>query len=393
MKKLNLFLAICIAGLLATGCTNEDAASSALKGNETALVAGSTDISNKYIVVINEKVDLNTMDIGTRKENVKLKAQGLLKKYGITGDFEDIYESALQGFTVRLSPGQAKQLAKDSYVKSVEPDAIISLSPISANGKPAPAPVAQSVPWGITRVGGGVTLPVSGVAWIIDTGIDMKHPDLKVDASRSVTFLGGTTTPDDENGHGTHVSGTIAAINNSIGVVGVAPGATLIAVRVLDKRGSGTVSGVIAGVNYVAAHGVTGDVANMSLGGGISSSLDAAVLGASANVKFAIAAGNSSDNVVNYSPARVNGLNVYTVSAMDSTDKWASFSNWGNPTIDYCAPGVSVYSTYKGQSYATLSGTSMATPHVAGLLLIGAIKTDGYVKYDPDGTQDPIAHH
>lgn len=117
-----------------------------------------------------------------------------------------------------------------------------------------------------------------------------------------------------------------------------------------------------------------------------------AVLNASAVVKFALAAGNESDNANNHSPARVNGLNIFTVSAMDITDSWASFSNYGNPPIDFCAPGVSVYSTYLNGGYATLSGTSMASPHVAGLLLLGNINIDGYVKGDPDGKADPIAH-
>jgi subtilisin family serine protease len=221
----------------------------------------------------------------------------------------------------------------------------------------------------------------------------LNHPDLTVDVSRSRTFLGGTSTPDDQNGHGTHVAGTIAAIDNTIGVVGVAAGATVVAVRVLDRRGSGTTSGVIAGVNYVASVGVSGDVANMSLGGSVSKSLDDAVLAASAKVKFTLAAGNETDNANNHSPARVNGTNVYTVSAMDKVDKFAYFSNYGNPPVDYCAPGVSIYSTYKDGGYATLSGTSMAAPHVAGILALGNLRSDSYVLSDPDGNADPIAEH
>ncbi|MFO7617236.1 MAG: S8 family serine peptidase, partial [Bacteroidales bacterium] len=121
---------------------------------------------------------------------------------------------------------------------------------------------------------------------------------------------------------------------------------------------------------------------------------DAAVLAMAAEgVKVSIAAGNSAANANNYSPARVNHTNVYTVSAMGTSDLWASFSNYANPPIDYCAPGVNIYSCYKGGAYTTMSGTSMAPPHVAGLLLLGTIKTNGYVIGDPDGNADPIAHN
>ena len=131
----------------------------------------------------------------------------------------------------------------------------------------------------------------------------------------------------------------------------------------------------------------------MSLGGGISTTLDEAVLNASSVLKFALAAGNESDDADNHSPARVNGPNIYTISAMDSNDNWAYFSNYG-AGVDYCAPGYSIYSTYKSGGYETLSGTSMASPHVCGLLLITSnLTTDGYVNGDPDGDPDPIAHN
>jgi subtilisin family serine protease len=198
---------------------------------------------------------------------------------------------------------------------------------------------------------------------------------------------------DDGNGHGTHVAGTIAAINNGIGVVGVAAGATAIPVKVLDSRGSGSYSGVIAGVDYVGANGAKGDVANMSLGGPVSQALDDAVKGASDNgIIFTLAAGNSSEDANESSPARINGTNIYTISAMNSSDNWASFSNFGNPPVDYCAPGVSIKSTWKDGSYNTISGTSMAAPHAAGVLLLGAANSDGTVIGDPDGSPDPIIH-
>ena len=216
---------------------------------------------------------------------------------------------------------------------------------------------------------------------------------MNVDISRSKTFVATSKSADDDNGHGSHVAGTIAAKNNNIGVVGVAPNATLVAVKVLNRSGSGSYSGVIAGIDYVAATAKSGDVANMSLGGPVDDGLDLAVSKAALKgIKFALAAGNESDDANNHSPARVNGANVYTVSAMDVNNVFASFSNYGNPPVDFCAPGVSILSTYKGGGYATLSGTSMAAPHVAGLLLLGAIVADGEVTGDPDGNPDPVAH-
>ena len=211
-----------------------------------------------------------------------------------------------------------------------------------------------------------------------------------MDASRGISFVTGVTSPNDDNGHGTHIAGTIAAIDNGFGVIGVAAGATVIPVKVLSSTGCGSFADVLSGINYVAANGKPGDVVNLSIDGGASPTIDNAIVTASSVVKFAIAAGNQSDNAINYSPARAEGVNIYTVSAMASGDTWASFSNYGTP-VDYCAPGVSIYSTYKGGGYASMSGTSMAAPHVAGLLLLGNIITNGHVSNDPDGVADPIA--
>lgn len=390
MKKLNVLSAVFLAGLMLAGCSQEETINTA---DDETLGLKSASIAGKYIIVLKEDAGLDKADLQTRNFRVKEKALGLMKKYEVAGEIEEVYETALQGFTVRMAPGQAKKMGEDGLVKFVEADQVISLSPIEMNAKPGPTPQPnQTIPWGIDRVGGSGN--GSGkTAWIIDTGIDKTHPDLNVNIDRSATFLGGKSTPWDENGHGTHVAGTIAAKDNEIGVIGVAAGATVVSVRVLNRSGSGTYSGVIAGVNYVAANGGRGEVANMSLGGGVSDALDEAVFNASANVEFALAAGNESDNANNHSPARVNGDNIYTVSAMSKGDKWASWSNYGNPPIDYCAPGVSILSTWKGGGYNTISGTSMATPHVAGLLLLGNVHADGFVTGDPDNNPDPIAHN
>lgn len=302
---------------------------------------------------------------------------------------ERVYSQALNGFSAKLNDEQLAVLEKDSRVYKIYPDRIVALKRPGTDGGTTPA--AQETPWGITRVGGAGN-GVGKTAWIIDTGVDFDHPDLNVDVARSVTFVAHTSDANDQNGHGSHVAGTIAAIDNTIGVVGVAAGATVVPVRVLDRRGSGTTSGVIAGVDYVGTKGISGDVANMSLGGSVYTPLDDAVLNASlGGVKFVLAAGNESDDALNHSPARVNGTYIYTISAMDINDNWAYFSNYGTP-VDYCAPGVNILSTWKDGGYNTISGTSMAAPHAAGVLLLGAAHTDGYVIGDPDGNADPIIH-
>lgn len=306
-----------------------------------------------------------------------------------------VYSVALQGFAANMSAQAAEQMrAHNPNIAYCEQDQVVSLPPIQAQGKPGGGGTqpAQETPWGIARVGGGGAGSFA-TAWVIDTGISV-HPDLNFDQARSRSFLGGTTTPIDQHGHGTHVAGTIAAYDNTIGVIGVAPGARVVAVRVLDRRGSGSNSGVIAGVDYVAQNGQPGDVANMSLGGGVSAALDTAVVNAAAGgVRFALAAGNESDNANNHSPARANGANVYTVSAFGIGDVWASYSNFGNPPIDYAEPGSSIKSTYLNGGYAIMSGTSMATPHLAGLLLAGAVRGGGTVSGDPAAPADTIGIH
>jgi subtilisin family serine protease len=317
----------------------------------------------------------------------------LLAASGIEGgELLNVYSSGIEGFAVRLNENEVALLEKNPNVRGIWPDMLFTLAKPGTNPTPLPA---QVTPPGITRVGGGATYTGSKKAWIIDTGIDLNHPDLNVNVAAGKTFVARTSTPEDDNGHGTHCAGIVAAIDNSVGVVGVAAGAPVVPVKVLDKRGSGAMSVIIAGVDFVTANGVSGDAANMSLGGGAYEPLDLKVIAMGAKGIFvALAAGNESDDANNHSPARANGNNIYTISACDKNDLWAYFSNYGNPPIDYCAPGVSILSTYKGDALATMSGTSMAAPHACGVLLAtgGNPKTNGYVSGDPDGNPDPIIH-
>ena len=358
-----------------------------------ALAAQPEYVPNQYICQFDASV--SPSEVRGRSDRAAAAVRGtVLHRYG----------KAVKGFAVRLpnenSMKNPAAAMKAAGVKNCEQDQIatIDIFPTTkgpgGKGKPGGGgSTGQTTPWGIARVGGLASYTGGKTAWVIDTGIDLDHEDLNVDVARSVNFVERESSPDDANGHGTHVAGTIAAKNNSVGVIGVAPGAKVVAVRVLNRRGSGTYSAIIAGVDHVAQNGANGDVANMSLGGGYSQVLnDAVETAAMSGVKFVLAAGNESTDANTKSPASANGANIYTISSMTSTDNWSSFSNYSNPPVDYAEPGSSILSTYKGNGYSTLSGTSMASPHMAGILLAtnGSPKTDGTVKNDPDGNPDPI---
>ncbi|MDR8393061.1 S8 family peptidase [Aliifodinibius sp. S!AR15-10] len=371
----------------------------AIEAWQTGLIDGQYIISLKSVgstETLAARAEKTDAQIDAVAQSTSIEASNILKRYTYS----------LRGFAAKLTDEQVNSLRKDDRVEYVEQDQVISLAP------PCGTPVnpcdgggggddsGQATPWGITRVGGPVAS--NGVAWVIDTGVDLDHPDLNVDTERSVTVISrgsGSKSADDGNGHGTHVAGTIAAIDNDIDVVGVASGATIVGVKVLDKRGSGLNSDVIAGVDYVAANAAPGDVANLSLGGSPSQALDDAVrYAADQGVVFAIAAGNSGDDANNYSPARVEYNNVWTVSATDEADIFADFSNYSGPTeppIEFTGPGVDILSLYADGGTATLSGTSMASPHVAGVLLLtgGNPTSDGTASGDPDGDSDPIIHN
>lgn len=325
----------------------------------------------------------------------------------VGGRVDRVYSSALRGFSATMSETALnKMLQMDGFIDYCEQDRYATIpepsdgSAQAARGKPGGGgggATTETTPWGVSRVGSGSG--VGKTAWVIDSGIDLTHPDLRVEAEtsnggRSKSFLIRDPSADDANGHGTHVAGTIAAIGgNGRGVVGVAEGATVVALRVLDRRGSGPNSGVIDAINYAVSNGRPGDVINLSLITSYMQSMNDAVAGADAAGFFvAIAAGNSAVDASDYSPASAEGPNVYTVSAIEQGDKWAFYSNFGAP-VDYAEPGSSIYSTDKDGGYSTKSGTSMAAPHMAGILLLngGVPNSGGAVSGEPDdGRPDPI---
>ncbi|UAA40611.1 S8 family serine peptidase [Paraneptunicella aestuarii] len=350
------------------------------------------NVQNRCIVRLND---------GVSKFDVDGRARGMVAAAQARGNaqaaLQYVYKNSIKGFTINMSCAAAQEAFGDNVdVLSMESDGIVTMMPGPPGGGGGSGS-GQTVPWSVTRVGG----PVDGsgnTAWVIDTGIDLDHADLNVDASRgfSAFTTGKNAGFDDGNGHGTHVAGTIAALDNGIDVVGVAAGATVVPVKVLDSRGSGTYSGVIAGIDYVGANANAGDCANMSLGGGYSAALNDAVIAASqqSGAYFVLAAGNDGDHANNHSPASANGSRVFTISASDSNDVLASWSNYGNPPVDYAAPGVSILSTKNGGGTTTMSGTSMASPAACAVIMMrnGNPGTDGKVSGDPDGNADSIIH-
>ena len=292
------------------------------------------------------------------------------------------------GFVASISNEQAESLQNDPAIQAVEPDRIMALSTCFTVVEP------RLLTWNINKVGYGNG--IGKTAWVVDTGIDFEHPDLNVDTERSRSFVSGVFSADDEHGHGTHVAGIIGAKNNTIGVLGVASGASMVSLKVLNKEGVGTLSAFIQALNYIGTNARAGDVVNLSLGEEeVSALLDQQVQNVAAKgILIAIAAGNDGKAANQYSPGRVNGDNIYTVSAIDSLDNFAGFSNYGNDVVDYAAPGVRILSTYKGGLYAKMSGTSMAAPHVAGLLLLngGRMRYSTTAVNDPDGSPDKIAY-
>jgi subtilisin len=305
-------------------------------------------------------------------------AKDLGRLYGLA--VSHTYSHAFNGFAARIPDAQLAKLQADPRVVSIVADRYVFV-----DAKPTPPPPANQVlPTGINRVDAelSATADIDNVdervnvdVAVIDTGIDMDHADLYVVGGYNCILPG--SVPEDDNGHGSHVAGTIGAKDNTIGVVGVAPGARLWAVKVLNKRGSGTWSQIICGIDWVTANAVTIEVANMSLGGGGTETgcddggMNEAICNAvNAGVTFVVAAGNESDDAAYHVPAAYD--QVITVSALDdrdgsadTIDTFASFSNYG-ADVDLIAPGVYIYSTYKGGGYVTMSGTSMASPHVAG---------------------------
>ncbi len=348
-------------------------------------------VSDRYIVVLQDWVT-----------HPSERAKDLASRHGLS--LGHVYHHALKGFSATVPGQRLKNLQDDPDVKSVTADEFVFLVSKEVRGPKDPATgkggkggggtqPPQVLPTGVDRVNAdlnslasinGVDQRVNVDVAILDTGIDKGHADLNV--AGGVNFAAGNPKSySDGNGHGTHVAGTVAALDNASGVVGVAPGARLWAVRVLDNNGSGFLSDVIAGIDWVTAKADVIDVANMSLGWtesnpDLSPAHEAIRNSVAKGVVYVVAAGNDSKDASSFSPATYN--EVITVSAVADSDglgggfgsatsygaddTFATFSNFG-ADVDLAAPGVDILSTLPGGGYGTKSGTSMASPHVTGV--------------------------
>lgn len=396
-----------LALALASGATVATTAS--------ATPSATADQSSGYIVVLDDSV------------TSRVVAAAHAERFGF--DLGHVYSAALRGYSAHLTPSTAAAIEALPGVAWVQED-----SPVRTT--------AQSTPAGIDRAEADLspTAAIDGAdqrvdvdVAVIDTGVDLDHPDLNVDRAGAENCSTLSLSADDDHGHGSHVAGTIGALDNTTGVVGVAPGARIWPVKVLNALGSGLNSDVICGIDHVAANADQIEVANMSLGGGGADDGDcgrsnddamhtAICAAVDAGVTFVVAAGNESADAATSTPAAYD--EVVTVSALadfdgrpgggapstcrtDKDDTFADFSNYG-ADVDVIAPGVCIQSTWMNGGYHTISGTSMASPHVAGgaalyaathpsagpaqvkSALVGSGSTDWDDSDDPDGTKERL---
>jgi subtilisin family serine protease len=350
MKKIVFVLLALAVGIFALTYTSVQSTAQADKFKKAKKA-----IPDRYIVVLEEWAT------GETGENSN--AEAVADELGIvySGKVDKVFKHALNGFSVEMKAKQAEKLSQDPRVKFVEEDGEVTADTTQTGAT-----------WGLDRIDQrdrptdgnyNYTPTGSGVnAYIIDTGIRRTHAQFGGRAVIGYDAIGDGQNTNDCNGHGTHVAGTVGG-----STYGVAKSVQLYAVRVLNCSGSGSNSGVIAGVDWVKNNHVKPAVANMSLGGGASSALDTAVNNAiAAGVTFAVAAGNENQNACNVSPART--ANAITVGSTTNTDARSSFSNYGT-CVDIFAPGSSITSSWYTSDTATntISGTSMASPHVAGV--------------------------
>lgn len=338
----------------------------------TAADSEKTELPERKIVVFEEHA-LNE----TAKDELITKFGGVKVK-----DLD-----LIEGKTVLLPPQAEKALASQKGVKRIDDDVVVEALGKKSDGSGISQP-AQVLPWGIDQIDAEQTWTTTTAdtvkVAVIDTGIDLTHPDSQTNIKGGYNAIRPGRSANDDNGHGTHVAGIIGAVNNTIGAIGVGPQVDLYAVKVLNRSGSGYLSDIIEGIDWSIANGI--QVINMSLGtnSNIQSFHDAVIRANQAGIVQVAAAGNDGA-AVDYPAAYQE---VIAVSATDSSNTLASWSSRG-PEVDLAAPGVSIYSTYKDQTYRTMSGTSMASPHVAGTAAL-VLSMPSVCDTDLNGSCNPL---
>ncbi|MDX1810503.1 MAG: S8 family serine peptidase [Gammaproteobacteria bacterium] len=333
----------------------------------------------------------------------------------VNGQLRHVFSHGIFGFSAHMSARAAEQLAQHNpFIDYCEANGLTQAGDKGGKGGKPGQSTSQIIPENIALLGKRLPFQPKGRAWIIDSGIDTNHPDLNVLSAEGKNFVQiGKDTIEDGNGHGTHVAGILAAIDNDIDVVGVAPGVPVIPIRVLHNSNFGTIDDMVAGILDVAARAKTGDVANMSVWAwGHTKSLHKAAEILADKIPFVVIAGNDGEDINERpaEPAHVEHPNLYTVSAVDLDGIFTDFSNYGNAaqwqdcdgkniedpyecgSVDFAAYGKDIISLKPGGGLATWFGTSMAAPHVAGVLLYGAPGSETTAINDPDNKPDPIIH-
>jgi subtilisin len=412
MRKIGTVAAVAVtlAGMAATSAQAGASERSAVSGlHDPDRIAGS------YIVVLEDGAQVSSATTTAER--------------AVGAEVGNVYQSSIHGYSAQMSQAQAQRVAQLPGVALVQADSRVTAT-------------AQEVPTGIDRANAdasptaaidGTDTRVDADVAVIDSGVDLDHPDLNVYQQGAVNCSLGGISADDHNGHGTHVAGTVGALDNDSGVVGMAPGARIWPVKVLNAAGIGSTSNVICGIDYVTAHADEIEVANMSLGGdgrddgscgrtNGDAEHQAICRSVAAGVTYAVAAGNGSADASTTTPAAYD--EVITVSALsdfngepgggaaptcrdDVDDTFADYSNYGSD-VDLIAPGNCITSNWKNGGYDTISGTSMASPHVAGAAALyaanhpgaspaqvqSALESAGSSGWnavdDPDDTKEPL---
>jgi aqualysin 1 len=369
MRHINM-LNICMILVSLASCStaanaNDDNSSANRKDGKIAVIVRLHENSIKQTMNYNPSDKRFLHDENSDWSYVSQKLAGniqsLEQKHGFK--VKHAFNKVMRGFSARLTPEQIEALSKDIGVESISADTKMHAQ-------------AQNIPWGITKVNAHLSSSLAGNksgmstganVYVLDTGSAKTHPDAVISGYQSF-ITGSTSGVYDCHGHGTHVAGTVGALDNSSYVVGVAPGIPTTAIKVLDCNGSGDTSDIVKAIDWVATNGKRPSIINMSLGGDLDPALDLSIENAvKAGVLIVVAAGNDGKDACGYSPANMGKLDgVITVGATDSSNNEAYFSNYGT-CVDIWAPGVSVVSLNYTGGTSTKSGTSMASPHTAGV--------------------------